>query len=439
MQFVNPTTGIPWSIAFVTHGTSGETMANGFQASCHTATGVMTVKAPRAPLDAFSFAVVDVDGAASALQPIIVDGNGFNIDGSPTVNLTTAFARATYVFDGTEWTSVGGTLRKYDGESPTMPDRSGLVPTGGGAGSGGGGALPNPPDGSIQIANGVVFGSFGLYDPTFKNLLLDSTCSVISPGATTVNALAGGAHSSVGDAIDMTGQFAFAYGDTCAARGDYAFATGFHTNARGQSSIAMGFGSLVSGQGAIGIGFGPIAVGAVACAFGDGAQANGVGALGLTEDNVADADHTTAMGEGSHAIRYGQIASVALSTDNPFGHARDFLFLALVAGGGAQPLKLHDGTEIVVPNQFRGFMEINVTASDQVVNDHSAWKYLVAFHCQATVLTLDLQTPLIAFNPLGYALTFSTTLNTLHINIDPGAFTVNATADVEWHITKGIL
>lgn len=124
MQIVNPTTLVPYVQQAVTHTTSGLVMSDNWQANCHTLTGTITVKAPPNPQDAQCFSVADVDADAGA-NHITVNGNGKNIDGSATATISTNSARQDYVYDGAQWRAVKATLRKYDGEGGTMPDRSG--------------------------------------------------------------------------------------------------------------------------------------------------------------------------------------------------------------------------------------------------------------------------------------------------------------------------
>jgi len=63
--------------------------------------GPVTVTAPlvtaRSPKDTFHFAVVDDDGGAAA-RPITINGNGKNINGSPTLVLSVAFSGAILLY-----------------------------------------------------------------------------------------------------------------------------------------------------------------------------------------------------------------------------------------------------------------------------------------------------------------------------------------------------
>lgn len=65
--------------------------------------GVITL--PASPSNGADVTIKDVDGLAST-APIVVNGNSFLIDGSPTLTLNTNMAAARLVFNGSYWSVV---------------------------------------------------------------------------------------------------------------------------------------------------------------------------------------------------------------------------------------------------------------------------------------------------------------------------------------------
>lgn len=62
-----------------------------------------TITLPLVPVLNEEYTVKDVTGTASAATPIVVDGNGFMIDGTATKMIAAAFGAMRLKFDGTQW------------------------------------------------------------------------------------------------------------------------------------------------------------------------------------------------------------------------------------------------------------------------------------------------------------------------------------------------
>lgn len=62
-----------------------------------------TVTLPIAPVKDEEYTVKDATGTASAATPIVIDGNGKNIDGTATKQIATAYGAMFLKYDGAEW------------------------------------------------------------------------------------------------------------------------------------------------------------------------------------------------------------------------------------------------------------------------------------------------------------------------------------------------
>lgn len=101
---INPITKAPFPVLAAL--VAGNALAlPGTQVNVRAAGAAVVVKAPSPAVQSMIFAVLDADGSAAA-QPIVIDGNGANIAGGLTAQISNANDCAVYLFDAGAWRPV---------------------------------------------------------------------------------------------------------------------------------------------------------------------------------------------------------------------------------------------------------------------------------------------------------------------------------------------
>ncbi len=314
--------------------------APGQQVNVKAAGAAVTVKAPAPAVQAMVFAVLDADGSAGA-TPIVLDGNGANIDGSATSAISVANDCAVLIFDAGSWRRIIAT-RAVDGTNAAVIEYEGAIlaaVAGASVGVVGLGVVPmldadKTP--GLAITNLATIQTTGLLTAD-RNLVvpaavdgvariwdIDNACTgsfgiVVTTGAGVTAHVVNGSKTRVRSCtagvvllepgiVPGAGQDSMRWGVDSAAAGPLAIAFGKGCSAPGAGAFVAGEGSTSGGANASSVGFNNTVSAVYGAALGVNIGVSGTGATGLgVNTNAARAGELAHNGghanvQGMHAV-----------------------------------------------------------------------------------------------------------------------------------------
>lgn len=233
------------------------------------------------------------------------------------------------------------------------------------------------------------------------------------------------------------GANAVAWGLNCTASGDQSTAGGYQCTASNQGATALGYACSAEGQGSVCIGFGSFAVPAVAVAVGDGLSALGIGSVALCEDNIATGNHSYALGDNSQARNPGEFSYASQGVNAPDAHRMNQLFASCAAAN--TDLLDREGNKLALEDAKVYGVTIDITCVDTVTAGNVArFRYEGLIHTHGGAIVIDDMTQKYVKNTPAYTVTITSSALLLRVQVNPGAATVNALAEVTVKALAGV-